>query len=124
MNHIENATLITSLLLPVYDVSRRETLNSIHTWLQEVDQYSMNGGKDLVKMLVGNKTDKPRDVPRETAEELAQLNGMLYLETSAKSKEGVDTVFHRVVRKVQCPWDVLCSLLILLCRYWSVPFCW
>ena len=33
-------------------------------WLQEVEQYAMGGGREVVKLLVGNKIDKPRVVTR------------------------------------------------------------
>jgi GTPase SAR1 family protein len=39
----------------VYDVTRKETFDSLSMWLQEVEQFSMGGGKDVVKLLVGNK---------------------------------------------------------------------
>lgn len=41
--------------LLVYDVTRKETFDSLSMWLQEVEQFSMGGGKDVVKLLVGNK---------------------------------------------------------------------
>lgn len=31
------------------------TFQSLNTWLQEVEQFTPNGGKDIVKLLVGNK---------------------------------------------------------------------
>lgn len=38
--------------------------------LQQVEQFSMGGGKDVVKLLVGNKIDQKRVVSRDTAEEV------------------------------------------------------
>jgi len=40
----------------VYDVTERDTFNSLEMWLTELDTYATK--KDLVKMLVGNKIDK------------------------------------------------------------------
>lgn len=60
----------------------------------------MGGGKEVVKLLVGNKVDQPRMVPREQADEWARSKGMLFMEASAKTKEGIAQVFSEVVQKV------------------------
>jgi Ras-related protein Rab-18 len=39
----------------VYDVSRRQTFERVEQWLQELDAYVNR--TDVVKMIVGNKTD-------------------------------------------------------------------
>jgi GTPase SAR1 family protein len=52
----------------VYDVARKETFDSLSMWLQEVEQFSMGGGKEVVKLLVGNKIDQERVVSREVME--------------------------------------------------------
>lgn len=84
----------------VYDVARRETFDSLGMWLQEVEQFSMGGGKEVVKLLVGNKVDQTRAVEREVADEWARSRGMLFMEASAKTKEGIAQVFNEVVQKV------------------------
>jgi Ras-related protein Rab-18 len=86
--------------LSVYDVTRKETFDSLSMWLQEVEQFSMGGGKDVVKLLVGNKVDQARSVSREDAGEWAKSRGMLFMEASAKTKEGIAQVFNEVVQKV------------------------
>lgn len=43
-------------LLPVYDVTRKETFTGLEGWLNELDTYIARN--NTVKMLVGNKTDK------------------------------------------------------------------
>ena len=60
----------------------------------------MGGGKEVVKLLVGNKVDQQRVVPREQADEWARSRGMLFMEASAKTKEGISQVFNEVVQKV------------------------
>ena len=54
--------LLSLVLLPrvVYDVARRDTFENLDLWLQEVEVYSPAGGRDVVKLLVGNKIDKVR----------------------------------------------------------------
>mmetsp|Transcript_57771 Transcript_57771/g.118226 ORF Transcript_57771/g.118226 Transcript_57771/m.118226 type:complete len:211 (+) Transcript_57771:63-695(+) len=87
-------------IILVYDVARKETFDSLSMWLQEVEQFSMGGGKEVVKLLVGNKIDQERVVPRADAEEWAKARGMLFMEASAKTKEGISQVFNEVVQKV------------------------
>ena len=41
----------------VYDVTRPETLENLGHWLEEVKLYCRDGGKNVVKLLVGNKVD-------------------------------------------------------------------
>ncbi|RYG93846.1 hypothetical protein EON65_58325, partial [archaeon] len=84
----------------VYDVTRKETFDSLNMWLQEVEQFSMGGGKEVVKLLVGNKVDQARIVQREVANDWARSRGMLFMEASAKTKEGIAQVFQEVVQKV------------------------
>lgn len=85
----------------VYDVTRKETFDSLNMWLQEVEQFSMGGGKEVVKLLVGNKVDQARVVQREVANDWARSRGMLFMEASAKTKEGIAQVFQEVVQKVR-----------------------
>lgn len=84
----------------VYDVSRRDTFDSLSMWLQEIEQFSLSGGKDIVKLLVGNKVDLDRDVDRDVAVDWARSRGMLFLETSAKTKHGIVQVFNEIVQKI------------------------
>jgi Ras-related protein Rab-18 len=69
-------------------------------WLQEVEQFSMGGGKEVVKLLVGNKVDQPRVIQRDVADDWARSRGMLFMEASAKTKEGISQVFIEVVQKI------------------------
>ncbi len=87
-------------IILVYDVARKETFDSLSMWLQEVEQFSMGGGKEVVKLLVGNKVDQPRVVSRDVADDWARSRGMLFMEASAKTKEGISQVFNEVVQKV------------------------
>jgi Ras-related protein Rab-18 len=87
-------------IILVYDVARKETFDSLSMWLQEVEQFSMGGGKEVVKLLVGNKIDQPRLVQRDLADDWARSRGMLFMEASAKTKEGISQVFNEVVQKI------------------------
>ncbi|ETV77940.1 hypothetical protein H257_08181 [Aphanomyces astaci] len=84
----------------VYDVARRDTFANLDTWLQEVEVYSPANGRDVVKLLVGNKIDKERAVSRREGEAWARSKGMLFVESSAKTKTGIQQVFNEVVQKI------------------------
>lgn len=87
-------------IILVYDVHRPETFESLSMWLQEVEQFSMGGGKEVVKLLVGNKVDQERKVQRDQADVWAQSRGMLFMEASAKTTAGISQVFNEVVQKI------------------------
>jgi len=84
----------------VYDVASRESFNKIEDWLTELETYSTN--HDLIKMLVGNKCDKEaeRMVSREEGQKCARKYQMMFIEASAKTKEGVHVAFEELVEKI------------------------
>mmetsp|Transcript_6245 Transcript_6245/g.9066 ORF Transcript_6245/g.9066 Transcript_6245/m.9066 type:complete len:226 (+) Transcript_6245:89-766(+) len=86
----------------VYDVTRRDSFESLDQWLKEVKLYSPNNGEGVVKLLVGNKIDREeeRAVSREEAENWARSQGMLFLEASAKTKAGIRQCFMEIVHKI------------------------
>jgi hypothetical protein len=51
-------------------------------------------------LLIGNKSDLPRVVPREMAERMAVTCSMNYIETSAKSSDNVGKVFYDLCSKI------------------------
>ncbi|RYG45208.1 hypothetical protein EON67_10850, partial [archaeon] len=86
----------------VYDITRAETFRQLGDWLRELELYCTNGGRDVVKVLVGNKSDKEdeRAVSTREAEAWARSRGMLFLEASARSEKNVQQVFEEAVQKV------------------------
>ncbi|RNC30052.1 ras-related rab-4, partial [Trypanosoma cruzi] len=70
--------------LIVYDITQRSTYESVPQWLNDVRQLA---GKDVVVMLIGNKSDLSdgRTVQHNEASLYALENGLLHFETSAAS---------------------------------------
>lgn len=78
-------------LVLFYCYSRRDTFSHLTRWLEEVRQ---NGNPDMVIMLIGNKCDMDsrRQVSTEEGERFAKDNGLIFLETSAKTAFNVEDV--------------------------------
>lgn len=95
--------------LLVFDISRRSTFISCTQWLQDLRQIAEEG---IVVILVGNKMDlasgsssastaNQRQVTEHEAEEWCRLNNVTrYVETSAKSGDGVERAFLEVAERI------------------------
>jgi len=85
--------------LIVYDVACKKTFQSVQRWL--ADLYKYTNEEDMVVLLVGNKTDlKQRAVSTEDARKLAELEGMYFIETSAKDATNVERAFFIVTNQL------------------------
>mmetsp|Transcript_76882 Transcript_76882/g.213607 ORF Transcript_76882/g.213607 Transcript_76882/m.213607 type:complete len:203 (+) Transcript_76882:113-721(+) len=82
-----------------YDCSQRATFEHVKFWQDEVRKYSTN--QDAILMLVANKVDLPEpQVTRQEGEEFAFANSMMFIETSAKTRQGIVSAFEEVVFKI------------------------
>ncbi|MFX1296551.1 MAG: GTP-binding protein [Promethearchaeota archaeon] len=82
----------------VFDVTRPETLDSVHNWYYDISKFL--GGK-IPSIVVANKCDlmDQRIVDRDQAEILAKSLNLPYIETSAKTAENVDESFKMLVKE-------------------------
>ena len=85
--------------LLVYDITNKESFKHIETWYNEIKE---NGDKDVTIILVGNKSDleNERQVTYDEGKNFADMNGMLFLETSAKECKNVYEVFKLSANKI------------------------
>ena len=82
-----------------FDVNERETFTNLHRWLEEYELYTTT--QHTAKLLVGNKIDlKAREVSVEEATSFARKQAMMYIEASAKTREGIRQSFEEVVQKI------------------------
>ena len=84
--------------LIVYDINNEDTFDSVQSWIQEC---KLQTPKTVTMVLVGNKCDLECKVDRNKAKEIAEENGMLYFETSAKTGKGVDELFKKSAAKIK-----------------------
>jgi len=86
--------------LLVYDVTNEQSFLNVKNWLEEA---RANANPELVILLCGNKVDMEdkRVIPTERGRKLAELNGILFMETSAMKKLNIDSIFMAIAREIK-----------------------
>lgn len=80
----------------VYDVTNKESLENLKTWIQEINNKAPQG---IAVIIVGNKIDlvNERTVSQDAGLEVAkELGAVHYFEVSAKTGEGINQLFTKV----------------------------
>ena len=85
--------------LLVYDITRRTTFTNVKNWMHELREY---GNLDMVVVLVGNKSDlaKSREVSEEEGRNLAETEGLFFMETSALENRNVEEAFLQMIKQI------------------------
>ncbi|KYQ91442.1 Rab GTPase [Tieghemostelium lacteum] len=85
--------------LLVYDITRRDTFNHLTCWLKDARSYAHS---NMTIILIGNKSDleQKRAVTYEEGEQFAKENGLIFLETSAKTAFNVEEAFLQTAKKI------------------------
>ncbi|KAH3675826.1 hypothetical protein WICMUC_002472 [Wickerhamomyces mucosus] len=83
----------------VYDITQESSLERAKIWIKELQRQA---SQDIVIALVGNKADleEERQVDNEHAKLLAEEEGLLFFEVSAKSGDGIKTIFQNIAEKL------------------------
>ena len=87
-----------SIIFLIYDLNHHESFEAINNWLGFVNQYTNKAHVKLV--LVGNKNDLERKVKTEEGKNLAEKEGMLFFETSAKNGQNVEEIFQNSANEI------------------------
>lgn len=84
----------------VYDITNRKSFQNLDTWIQIVNNNSLDS--KIISVLVGNKNDKEelREIETDFAKKFAEMNGMLFIETSAKNFNNVKVAFQTLTKEL------------------------
>ncbi|KAG9394882.1 Small GTPase superfamily [Carpediemonas membranifera] len=88
-------------VLVVYDVTRRESFQSIDAWVADVVEQS-TARQNTPIIIIANKIDcvSQRVVTQEEGQRYASSKGYLYAEISARTRENVNESFVELARRV------------------------
>ena len=90
-NYYKNANGV----LLVYDITRRDSFDSIISWEEEIRK---SAPKNTVLFLVGNKTDlnKERVINTQEGKNKAEELGIIFTEVSAKNGDNIHILFEKI----------------------------
>ena len=86
-------------ILLIYDITDRESFQSLNCWLIEIEK---NANKNVKIILIGNNCDleDKREVSYQEGKDFAQNNNMLFFEVSAKNNTNINEAFESLVEEI------------------------
>ena len=86
-------------ILIVYDVTEKESFEALNFWMKS---FKENANKDAICLIIGNKIDlkEKRIIDYNEGKNFAEKYGVKFIETSAKSAEGVNEAFYSVAKEI------------------------
>ena len=83
----------------VYDITNMDTFNRAKVWVKELQRQA---APNIVIALAGNKADlaAKRQVEVVDAQTYAEENGLIFMETSAKTAVNVNDIFMAIAKKL------------------------
>ncbi|XP_061494349.1 GTPase KRas isoform X2 [Rhineura floridana] len=86
--------------LCVFAINNTKSFEDIHHYREQIKR--VKDSEDVPMVLVGNKCDLPsRTVDTKQAQDLSRSYGIPFIETSAKTRQGVDDAFYTLVREIR-----------------------
>ena len=85
-------------IIIVFDLTKKKSFENINSWLEIIKENL----QDPCLVLFGNKADiekEKREITPEEAKKFANSKKLLYYETSAKSKQGIDEGFSYIANE-------------------------
>jgi small GTP-binding protein len=82
----------------VYDITKKTSFANVQSWYTEAQKNI----PDATIMLIGNKNDleMKRDVQKNDGKDFAEINGMSFYETSARTNDNINASFEQFVRVI------------------------
>jgi Ras-related protein Rab-5C len=89
----------------VYDITNADTFGRAKVWVKELQRQA---APNIVIALAGNKADlaAKRQIEVADAQAYADENGLIFMETSAKTALNVNDIFMAIARKLPKNQDV------------------
>lgn len=83
----------------VYDITNAETFSRAKVWVKELQRQA---APNIVIALAGNKADlaAKRQIEVVDAQTYAEENGLIFMETSAKTAINVNDIFMAIAKKL------------------------
>uniref|UniRef100_A0A9R1SEF7 small monomeric GTPase n=2 Tax=Cyprinus carpio TaxID=7962 RepID=A0A9R1SEF7_CYPCA len=86
--------------LCVFAINNAKSFEDVHLYREQINRVKDSDNVPMV--LVGNKSDlASRTVETRQAQELARSYGVPFVETSAKTRQGVEEAFYSLVREIR-----------------------
>jgi len=87
-------------IIIVYDVTNEESFKNVDFWLSEIKKYGL---PDIVKILIGNKSDRidKKVIEYTTGQEYANEFDMKFTETSAKNNSNIEDIFINLTKEIK-----------------------
>jgi small GTP-binding protein len=81
-----------------YDVTSEESLLNIKLWVRQIEK-SIDSNK-IIKYIIGNKCDLPKNVDSEKAAMFAKQYNMKFFEASAMNDFNIKEMFQSIARDI------------------------
>ena len=84
----------------VYDITNKKSFDNVQNWIKDV---ITNSPKTVLIILIGNKIDliDKRQVSFDDGQEFAINQGIIFMETSAKTGDGVEEIFKKSAQEIK-----------------------